>query len=226
MDGLDLSSLGLPEKEQRILASAIRIFAEKGFSGATTSQIAKEAGVAEGTIFRYFKTKKDILTGILVHTINIFGAKLVMSPIEKILQESEGKEPKEILKQILYDRLKLVDSIFPMVSVLLSEALYHEDVREALYRNIVSKALVLFKGFHEKMVQQGKLRSDIKTETLLRTIMANIAILIVQRKLFEKEFPMESLEAELDNICDVILYGIAPNPPLPQDAEPHKKRKK
>ncbi|MHB8066249.1 MAG: TetR/AcrR family transcriptional regulator, partial [Ruminiclostridium sp.] len=58
---LDLSELDLPDKEKRILEAAIQISNEKGFSSATTSEIAKRAGVAEGTIFRYFKTKHDIL---------------------------------------------------------------------------------------------------------------------------------------------------------------------
>ncbi len=70
MEPLDLSSLNLPEKEQRILEAAIAVFSEKGFSAATTSEIAKNAGVAEGTIFRYFKTKKDILNPYTDHQPN------------------------------------------------------------------------------------------------------------------------------------------------------------
>ena len=57
MEHRDIPDFGLPEKEEKILKSAIKIFSEKGFSASTTSEIAKDAGVAEGTIFRYFKTK-------------------------------------------------------------------------------------------------------------------------------------------------------------------------
>ena len=46
---------------RKILEAALRVFSRKGFNGATTSEIAREAGVAEGTIFRYFETKKDLL---------------------------------------------------------------------------------------------------------------------------------------------------------------------
>ena len=59
MDELDFSQLGLSEKEERILHSAIKIFSEKGFDGATTNEIAKDAGVAEGTIFKYYKRLID-----------------------------------------------------------------------------------------------------------------------------------------------------------------------
>lgn len=49
------------DKYHRILESAIKVFADHGFSQSTISQIAKEAGVADGTIYLYFKNKDDIL---------------------------------------------------------------------------------------------------------------------------------------------------------------------
>lgn len=49
------------DKYQRILDAAITVFAEQGFFQSTIAQIAKEAGVADGTIYLYFKNKDDIL---------------------------------------------------------------------------------------------------------------------------------------------------------------------
>lgn len=49
------------EKYLRILEAAIKVFAEQGFHQSTISQIAREAGVADGTIYLYFKNKDDIL---------------------------------------------------------------------------------------------------------------------------------------------------------------------
>lgn len=45
---------------QRIVAAALHLFETKGFEAATTKQIARRAGVAEGTVFNYFETKEDI----------------------------------------------------------------------------------------------------------------------------------------------------------------------
>ena len=50
-----------PDKRRRILDAAVIVFAEHGFYNAKVSQIAKEAGVADGTIYLYFKNKEDIL---------------------------------------------------------------------------------------------------------------------------------------------------------------------
>jgi TetR/AcrR family fatty acid metabolism transcriptional regulator len=49
------------DKRERILAAAERIFARHGFFAARVSEIAKEAGVADGTIYLYFKSKDDLL---------------------------------------------------------------------------------------------------------------------------------------------------------------------
>ncbi len=49
------------DKYHRILEAAVKIFAKQGFHQSTVAQIAKEAGVADGTIYLYFKNKDDIL---------------------------------------------------------------------------------------------------------------------------------------------------------------------
>lgn len=210
MDQMDLSGLNLPEKEEKILQSAIQIFSEKGFSAATTSEIAKNAGVAEGTIFRYFKTKKDILRGILIQTINLFSGKIVMDGIEKIFNASEDKDLRSIVKELIYDRLKLADSVFPMARIIITEAIYHEDVREAIYQNIIAKAAETFKEFHCKMVEKGLMRSDIEPLVIFRSALGNLAILIAQKKMFGEKLKIDDFEAEVDKMIDVLLYGIVP----------------
>ncbi|HEX7840378.1 MAG TPA: helix-turn-helix domain-containing protein, partial [Kofleriaceae bacterium] len=52
------------DKRERILLAAERIFARHGFFAARVSEIAKEAGVADGTIYLYFKSKDDLLISL------------------------------------------------------------------------------------------------------------------------------------------------------------------
>lgn len=54
------------DKEKEILAAALKLFVEFGFHGTPTSKIAKEAGVANGTLFHYFKTKEDLIVGLYI----------------------------------------------------------------------------------------------------------------------------------------------------------------
>ncbi len=52
------------EKEEKILAAALKLFVERGFHGTPTSQIAKAAGVANGTLFHYFNTKEGLINAL------------------------------------------------------------------------------------------------------------------------------------------------------------------
>ena len=52
------------DKRNAILEAATRLFAERGLTAAPTSEISKQAGVAEGTLFTYFKTKDDLINAL------------------------------------------------------------------------------------------------------------------------------------------------------------------
>jgi len=52
------------DKRNAILGAATRVFAERGLTAAPTSEISKQAGVAEGTLFTYFKTKDDLINAL------------------------------------------------------------------------------------------------------------------------------------------------------------------
>jgi AcrR family transcriptional regulator len=56
--------------KEKILESAVKLFADKGFSGTTTKEIAEKSGVNEALIFRYFSTKKDLYGSIIEKKIN------------------------------------------------------------------------------------------------------------------------------------------------------------
>lgn len=59
-----------PDKRRRILDAAVAVFAQHGFYNAKVSQIAKEAGVADGTIYLYFKNKEDILIQVFIDAMD------------------------------------------------------------------------------------------------------------------------------------------------------------
>ena len=52
------------DKRNAIIDAATRLFAERGLTAAPTSEISKQAGVAEGTLFTYFKTKDDLINAL------------------------------------------------------------------------------------------------------------------------------------------------------------------
>ena len=52
------------DKRNAILDAATRVFAERGLTAAPTSEISRRAGVADGTLFTYFKTKDDLINAL------------------------------------------------------------------------------------------------------------------------------------------------------------------
>src|SRR5439155_14870597 len=67
----------VPEgKRERILEAAIKVFAAEGFYNAKVSQIAQAAGVADGTIYLYFKSKDDLLINLFEDRMEMVNANL------------------------------------------------------------------------------------------------------------------------------------------------------
>ena len=60
------------ETKQKILETTIETISEKGYAPTTTKEIAERAGVSEGTIFKYFGSKKELLRKIVETTIRDF----------------------------------------------------------------------------------------------------------------------------------------------------------
>ena len=88
------------DKRERILVAAERIFARHGFFAAKVSDVAKEAGVADGTIYLYFKSKDDLL-------ISLFERR--MQPLNAQLRTAiTGKPPREQLRAFIRTYLQAV----------------------------------------------------------------------------------------------------------------------
>ena len=89
------------EKRERILSAAERVFARRGFFAARVSEIAKDAGVADGTIYLYFKSKDDLL-------ISLFESR--MEQVNRTLRTAVAgvASPKEQLRAFIRAYLRLV----------------------------------------------------------------------------------------------------------------------
>ena len=76
--------------KQRIIDAAVKLISEKGYHGASTDLIAKEAGVSQGLIFHYFKNKEGLFFSLLKEKSKMF---------KEELEKSTGDE-KDVLKKI------------------------------------------------------------------------------------------------------------------------------
>ena len=90
------------DKRERILRAAIKVFAKHGFYATRVSEIAKEAGVADGTIYLYFKNKDDVLISIFDDRI-----RKLIELLERLT--SEAKTTEERLRSIIEVQLGLFE---------------------------------------------------------------------------------------------------------------------
>jgi len=193
--------------EERILNAAIKIFSEKGFSAATTSEIAKEANVAEGTIFRYFPKKKELLHGIVLRVIDIFGKNVFIDELQQVIDENTNKTSKEIIKAMIMNRIKIFYEHFPYVKILLYEIQFHEDVREVFIDKIAKRAIKIAKQVIEAGKEKGEIR-DIDSFVICRSFIGMVLMMLMQRQFIPSENAFDDVKEEVDIIIDIFFNGI------------------
>ena len=88
------------DKRERILVAAERIFARHGFFAARVSDIAREAGVADGTIYLYFKSKDDLLISLFENRMKQVN--------DRLRQAIADRPPTEQLRAFVHTYLQLV----------------------------------------------------------------------------------------------------------------------
>lgn len=196
----------LTKRHWEILEAATKIFSEKGFENSRTSDIAKEANIAEGTIFRYYKTKKDLLMGLFIPMIIKFFRPMMLSSVEKIFN-NEDMSIEEVIKAIFIDRLQLIRKNMPLVKTLVIEAAYKPEILEALRETLLPKVVEVIDGFMIKNIEKGVFK-DMDPRIMTRSFMSMLAGYIVFTVNFPNMFPVENDEEEVEKMTRILLDGI------------------
>lgn len=184
-------------RKRELLDAASRVFAEKGFHGATTAEIAREAGVAEGTIFRYFKTKKGIL-------ISLVGTVAVDSLVS-VLIKSEGKSDAEVMEAFLEQNITFFRKNLDVIRLLLYEAQFHDDVRTRFVDEVAMKIIGIIETYIRKRIANGEFRSEIDPQVAARAFLGMFASLATWKHVFKMQIDETS---SLKTVVDLFLNGI------------------
>jgi TetR/AcrR family transcriptional regulator, fatty acid metabolism regulator protein len=99
------------EKYHKIIQAATKVFAEKGFFHAKVSDIAREAEVADGTIYIYFDNKDDIL-------ISLFEEQMQHVLDNMVTQISKGTDPADKLRRFALTHLRLIEENKSMAEII------------------------------------------------------------------------------------------------------------
>lgn len=151
------------EKYQLILKAAVKVFAEQGFFQSTVAQVAKEAGVADGTIYLYFKNKDDILIQIYEYQ-----TKLVFEQFRKAVDAADTAELK--LRNLVRTHLEEFQKDINMAIVYQAETHQHrrlaQDVIKEMskwYRDIITEVVELGQ-------EEGTMRRNLYMGLVMRLI--------------------------------------------------------
>ena len=190
-------------KHNKIITSATKVFAKKGFFNARISDIAKEAKVADGTIYLYFNNKFDILISVLEEEIG----KIIVQIQKAIENEPDANN---MLKIFVSKHLSAMKSNKYLAEVIHIE-LRQSDRLVKEYRNNTFKEYVnLISEIIQRGQQQKIYRDDILPGIAKRAFFG--ALDEVTRVWTDSDGTNYTLEETTDQILSIFLSGLMINP--------------
>lgn len=194
------------EKEYQILKAGEEVFADFGYEGSTTSQLAQKAGVTERTLFKYFPTKFDlykrILAGLLYGTI----LPEHMSDLKKRIQSMESNF-KTWYISTLTARYKAVEKEPNKIKLLLGAILFSQEFSEIfgkLWKSNLYEPSVEAIRFFQKT---GELREDIHSEQIVRASFSLGASFLITKTILAPKYPIDPTE-EILALFEIFYGGI------------------
>ena len=186
------------EKYDRILEAAIKVFAEKGFHQSTISQIARQAGVADGTIYLYFKNKDDIL-------VHFFNSKTrhVFDKFRVAVRRADGAENK--LRALIRRHLEAFQADIHMAAVYQAWTHQFQRVAEAQIKEMAKMYLDIVSEIVELGQQEGTLLKDRYLGLYKRFILGAVDEVINTWRHADGRF---DLTAMADPLVDLFMRGI------------------
>jgi TetR/AcrR family fatty acid metabolism transcriptional regulator len=150
------------DKRERILSAAERIFARHGFFAAKVSDVAKEAGVADGTIYLYFKSKDDLL-------ISLFERRM-LELTEALQAATAGKPPREQLHAFIRTYLEKVHDEPAATEVLTIELRQSSKFMKEYENPAFADFLRMLGGIIAAAQADGEITSSIPAHVAARMI--------------------------------------------------------
>lgn len=167
------------DKEVKIINAAINIFSEKGFESTRTREIAERAGVAEGTIFRYFPNKNAILERMVPLLIRVMMPR-ISEPIDRIIRTHEADSVEEIWFDILTDRIKMIRDNGRFIKSVLPELIH----RAPLLHQFQTSILPMIEQYIAKVVDYGKARGELDSALSPQIVMQQMLGFILAYSMF------------------------------------------
>jgi len=201
---LDNMKDGMTEKQISVLLTAIDLFSENGYEATSTNEIAKKANVAEGTIFRYYKTKKDLLFAIpaVLSKASLF--ETFFDDFDE-LWNNDHENFENFLRKLVLNRKKFVSETMPILKVIIQEMSFHPELRNKILNTVLFPAVNKFIIVIDRFKEQGEL-IDIPSTSICNLIATSIFGYFFVHNIALPE--LKQNDRDLDYLIQYILNGL------------------
>lgn len=182
-----------------ILAAARKVFATRGFSDATVDEIAAAAGIAKGTVYLYYSSKRDIYLAALKH-----GLLELQERTRATMQAAEGIRAK--LRAFVRTRIEYAEANRDFIKIYHSEFgnLANANVSDSEFQQLYLKQARMLDGVLQEAVQKGEIR-QIRTDFTAYIIYDMVKGVMTQRLL---GWSGGAMEEDIELLNDLVWKGI------------------
>jgi len=187
-------------RTNQILDAATIVFSEKGFHATTIRDIARRAGIADGTIYNYFDSKPSLLLGIF----DRMRASIMQQVPRPVLADLDART---ILRTLLHHPLlALQDDNFALFRIVVSEMMVNEELRQRYREQILEPTLLTGEAaLHDLAANRGL--SPTAAALTIRAISGMVMGIIMQRIMGDTMLA-EHWAALPDFLADLLLHGL------------------
>lgn len=178
-------------RRNQILDAATKVFAKKGFHRTTTKEIARTAGISEGTIYNYFTTKSDLLIGLMTRLAE------VESLNEELVDALQG-DVRDFFITVFRHRAGRIQQGQEMLKAILPQVMVNPDLSKQFTDQFVRRISMVLEQYVQTRIEMGHIR-PVNVPLVVRAVQSMFIGLIVLRILGD-----EHLLSEWDDVPEVL----------------------
>lgn len=180
----------VPDKREAILRAATAVFAEKGYFNSKVADIARAAGVADGTVYLYFKNKDDVLHSIFDRAMDEFIA-------EGRRELASIKKPEDRLRRIAELHLERLGADRDMAIVFQVELRGSIKFMQEFSAAGFAEYLDIIRATIEDGQTSGVFRADLKPLVCAKMLYGALDEMVTNWILSNRSYPLEPMAGEV-----------------------------
>jgi TetR/AcrR family fatty acid metabolism transcriptional regulator len=186
------------DKREAILRAAISVFARCGYFNSKVADIAREAGVADGTVYLYFKSKEEILHSIFDRSVDeALGA--ARKRVEQLT------DPREKLRQIAHMHLERLGADRDLAVVFQVELRGSTKFMEEFSAAGFAEYLALIRSTFEEGQRAGLFRADLNARVVAKVLFGALDEMATNWILSKRRYKLAPMA---DQVLDIFLNGV------------------